>query len=169
MSLTQGINQRTLTIGGRMTEQLVFILRRLDLTNKNLFIYGETVESKRVKLETSRKPYGDPSPTVSVLWIHVRIPLKSASVFSVNCRSKRTKIIRKGRGLMHTKKKCSMGLIKAESLDNFGNTEKTFLIKSVNSTRKQMRQALAKKIVLGRYTLLRIRMLNHWQSYSVGM
>ena len=124
MSLTQGINQRTLTIGGRMTEQLVFILRRLDLTNKKLFIYGETVESKRVKLETSRKPYGDPSPTVSVLWIHVRIPLKSASVFSVNCRSKRTKIIRKGRGLMHTKKKCSMGLIKAESLDNFGNTEK---------------------------------------------
>ena len=62
MSLTQGINQRTLTIGGRMTEQLVFILRRLDLTNKKLFIYGETVESKRVKLETSRKPYGDPSP-----------------------------------------------------------------------------------------------------------
>ena len=65
MSLTQGINQRTLTIGGRMTEQLVFILRRLDLTNKKLFIYGETVESKRVKLETSRKPYGDPSPTVN--------------------------------------------------------------------------------------------------------
>ena len=48
--------QITLTVGGRNTVQLVSCLTRLDLTNKEnmLFVGSGAVESKLVKLETSR-------------------------------------------------------------------------------------------------------------------
>ena len=51
------LNQRTLTVGKRITVRLVFSLKRLDLTkeeNMLFFACSEATESKLVKLETSR-------------------------------------------------------------------------------------------------------------------
>ena len=50
------VGQRTLTIGGRITVQLVSSLTRLDLTKKEnmlLFVLSEAVQSELDKLETS--------------------------------------------------------------------------------------------------------------------
>ena len=52
------VGQRTLTIGGRITVQLVSSLTRLDLTKKEnmlLFVLSEAVQSELDKLETSFK------------------------------------------------------------------------------------------------------------------
>ena len=62
------MNQRTLTIRKNITVCLVCRFTRLDLTkqeNMLLFLCSEAVESKLVKLETSRTV--SVSPTVSVL------------------------------------------------------------------------------------------------------
>ena len=51
------LNQRTLTVGKRITVRLDFSLKRLDLTkeeNMLFFACSEATESKLVKLETSR-------------------------------------------------------------------------------------------------------------------
>ena len=58
---------KRLTVGGRITVQLVSDLTRLDMVNeeKMFFVCSEAVESKLVKLETSRTVILP--PTVSVL------------------------------------------------------------------------------------------------------
>ena len=59
--------QRSLTMGGSTTVQLVSTLTRLDLSSKEnmlLFVGGETVDSKLVKLETSRTAILLPTVTV---------------------------------------------------------------------------------------------------------
>ena len=60
--------QRTFTVGGRITEQLVSSLTRLELTNERnliLFVFSEAVYCNLVKLETSCTVVLP--PTVSVL------------------------------------------------------------------------------------------------------
>ena len=64
----QILHQRTLTIVGSVTVQLVSSLTRLDLTNKEnilFFVCSEAAESKLVILGTSRTVILP--PTVSVL------------------------------------------------------------------------------------------------------
>ena len=61
--------QRSLTVGGRITVQLVSGLTRLELTKKEnllIFVCSEAVESILEKLETSCTVIL--RPTVSVMW-----------------------------------------------------------------------------------------------------
>ena len=73
-------------LGGRITVQLVSSLLRLDLTkeeNMLFFVCSEAVESKLVKLETSRTVIFP--PTVSVLMLHYFIYLGMQSIIVAQC------------------------------------------------------------------------------------
>ena len=81
-----GLHQTTLTAGGRITVRLVSSLTRQDLTQKEnmlLFLCSEAVESKLVKLETSRTVIFP--PTVSVLMLHYFIYLGMQSIIVAQC------------------------------------------------------------------------------------
>ena len=55
--------RRRLTVGGRITVQLVSSLTRLDLTKKEIILYFECSETAESKLcKTGDQPYSDTSP-----------------------------------------------------------------------------------------------------------
>ena len=76
---TNQSNQRTFTVGGRITVWLVSSSTELGVTkqeNKLLFACTKTTESKPVKLDTSRTVILP--PTASVLWSNLNILISRA-------------------------------------------------------------------------------------------
>ena len=76
-------DQRTLTVGGSFTVQLVSSLTRLKLTSEGniiLFVFSEAVYCNLVKLETNCTVMLP--PTVSVLWSDMTLPRSLSFIHS---------------------------------------------------------------------------------------